>query len=163
MANSTIDRCRHATGRRGGVARQEHPAPDGGDEAALARRFRDGDPDAVREVYARYSRPLRTVALRQLFDAQHAKDVVQQTFLQAWRAAGRFDPERPLAPWLFQICRRVCIDVLRKRREPVAAIDDHEHEPLLAVPGRRSTGPGPPSRSARRSTSCRRRPATSCA
>jgi RNA polymerase sigma-70 factor (ECF subfamily) len=136
MATCTIARCRQLPSRRtppsatGAVCGQ---LPD--DEAALGRRFRDGDPHAVRELYERFSRPLLTVALRHLFDAELAKDAVQQTFLQAWRAASRFDADRALAPWLFQICRRVCIDQLRTQRARTETIDDHGQDPRLAVGG----------------------------
>src|SRR5690349_5883567 len=106
MVNCTIDRCRRVERRRTPTSAAGRPA----DDADLGQRFRDGDPDAIRELYRRFSRPLLTVALRHLYDAEQAKDAVQQTFLQAWRGAGRFDPDRALAPWLFQICRRVCID-----------------------------------------------------
>jgi RNA polymerase sigma factor (sigma-70 family) len=135
MANSTIDRCprRVAAQRPGGAAPSP---PDDHDDADLRRRFRDGEPDAVRELYARFARPLYALSRSHLADTEHAKDAVQQTFLQAWRSASSFDPARPLAPWLFQICRRVCID--RFRRERVAAaerLDDHERHPALSVAG----------------------------
>ena len=136
MATCTIARCRHLHSRRAPL-----PAGDvlaghsSDDDADLGRRFRDGDPDAVRELYDRFSRPLLTVALRHLFDTELAKDAVQQTILQAWRAAQRFDVDRALAPWLFQICRRVCIDQLRTRRARTETIDDHTQDLRLAVGG----------------------------
>jgi RNA polymerase sigma-70 factor (ECF subfamily) len=85
----------------------------------LGRRFQAGDDDAFREVCERYSAALRRLSRSLLADPEHARDAVQQTLLQAWRASGRFDPDRPLAAWLFQICRRVCID--RYRQEGRAA------------------------------------------
>jgi RNA polymerase sigma factor (sigma-70 family) len=135
MANSTIDRCRHGASRRSSAAVDGCRTAATPDDVELARRFRDGDPDAVRALYARYSRPLLTLSRQHLFDAELAKDAVQQTFLQAWRSAARFDADRALAPWLFQICRRVCIDILRTRRERVDTIDDHAADPVLAVQG----------------------------
>jgi RNA polymerase sigma-70 factor (ECF subfamily) len=57
-----------------------------------------------------------------LADREHANDAVQQTFLQAWRAAARFDPDRSLSAWLHQICRRVCIDRYRRERRAAEAI-----------------------------------------
>src|SRR4029450_8654040 len=92
------------------------------DDHDLAVRFRDGDPDAIREVYRRYSGPMFALSRTLLADNDHAKDAVQQTFLQAWRAADRFDPERSLSAWLHQICRRVCIDRYRRERRSRAAI-----------------------------------------
>ncbi len=91
-----------------------------GDDAELAQRFRDGDEDAVRELYRRYSGAMYAAARWMLRDDSRAADAVQQAFLQAWRSAGGFDTSRPLSPWLFQITRRVCIDAIRRsRRRPV--------------------------------------------
>jgi len=86
------------------------------DDHDLAVRFRNGDEHAVREVYERFAGPLFTLSRSKLADREDAHDAVQQTFLQAWRAAGRYDPDRPLSAWLYQICRRVCIDGYRQSR-----------------------------------------------
>jgi RNA polymerase sigma-70 factor (ECF subfamily) len=89
----------------------------GGDttiDEAIVVRFRDGDPDAVREIYQRYGRSVFGVALRALGNPVLAEEVVQQTFLQAWRAAGTVDVQRELGPWLFTIARRVAIDLYRR-------------------------------------------------
>jgi RNA polymerase sigma-70 factor (ECF subfamily) len=96
-------------------------------DASLAARFRDGDADAVTEIYRRYSGPMYALARRMLRDPTVAADVVQQAFLQAWRSAGSFDTSRRLAPWLYQITRRVCIDTIRRDRRrpiPVELADD---------------------------------------
>jgi len=135
MASCTISRCRHLHRRctlpsAVGVVAERSPEEDG----ELGRRFREGHPDAIRDLYDRFSRPLFALALRLLFDAEPARDAVQQTFLQAWRAASRFEADRALAPWLFQICRRVCIDQLRAQR-PTETIDDHAHVRDVAVGG----------------------------
>ena len=62
-----------------------------------------------------------------------AEEAVQQTFLQAWRAASRFDPERPLDPWLYAIARRVAVDLYRRERKHRA--DPMEDEPeIVALP-----------------------------
>jgi len=80
----------------------------------LARRFRDGEPDAVRDVYARYGGQVHAVTRRALSDAGLAEEAVQQTFLQAWRSASSVDPDRDLGPWLYTIARRVAIDLYRR-------------------------------------------------
>ena len=84
------------------------------DDAAVARRFAAGEPDAVREVYRRYRGRLAAVARSLLSDPNVIDDVVQQTFMQAWRASASFDAERSLSAWLYAICRRVCIDEYRR-------------------------------------------------
>ena len=92
----------------------------------LTERFRGGDELALREVYRRFGGPMHALAFGMLRDRADAADAVQQAFLQAWRSAERFDVERNLGPWMFQIVRRVCLDALRRRRRrPVttAAVD----------------------------------------
>ena len=92
------------------------------DEAALAARFRDCDPDAVTEIYRRYAGSMYALSRWMLRDGTQAADAVQQAFLRAWRSAGAFDPSRRLSPWLFQITRRVCLDMIRReRRRPLQA------------------------------------------
>ncbi len=80
------------------------------------RRFKGGDPEAVRELYELYGRSIFTVAYRALSDRGLAEEAVQQTFLQAWRAASRFDPEKEAGPWLYAIARRVAVDLYRRER-----------------------------------------------
>ena len=99
----------------------------------LMRRFRDGDPSAVREVYDRFGRSVFVIALRSLGDRSLAEEAVQQTFLQAWRAAARFDPAREPGPWLYAIARRVAVDLYRRERRHQTAYTDDEPE-IVALP-----------------------------
>jgi len=86
----------------------------------LARRFPAGDDDIVRAVYGRYGGAVYTVAMSILGDQARAADVVQATFVNAWRASHRFDPERDLGPWLYMIARRQAIDAYRRERRTQA-------------------------------------------
>lgn len=83
-------------------------------DAQTVAAFRRGDPDAVRVVYRTYAGLVFAVARRVLGDTSLAEEATQQTFLQAWRAAQRFDTSRDLAPWLATIARRAAIDVHRR-------------------------------------------------
>src|SRR5690606_30415572 len=56
------------------------------------------------------------IALRSLGDRVLAEEVVQHTFVNAWRAAARFDPELDPAPWLYAIARRAAVDPYRRER-----------------------------------------------
>jgi RNA polymerase sigma-70 factor (ECF subfamily) len=84
----------------------------------LIERFRRGDPDAVRAVYREHAGAVNTVARSIVHDRELAADVVQQTFLKAWRAAASFEGNRELAPWLYSIARHTAIDVLRSESKP---------------------------------------------
>lgn len=70
----------------------------------------------VREAYAAHSGELYGFAMRSLGDSGLAEEAVQETFVRAWRAGERFDPEiGSLRTWLFAILRNVVIDLSRAR------------------------------------------------
>jgi RNA polymerase sigma factor (sigma-70 family) len=95
------------------------------DDSGLAARFAAGDTDTIRVIYQRYGRLVYSVAYKVLGDAGLAEDATQQTFLQAWRAAGSYDPSRALGAWLAGIARRAAIDIYRRdrRHRGVVVID----------------------------------------
>lgn len=104
-------------------------------DAQLAAEFATGDSDSVRAVYESYGRLVYSVAYKVLGDAQLAEDATQQSFVQAWRSAGSFDPTRPLGPWLATIARRVAIDVYRSSRR------QREQTDIAAAEGTLITAP----------------------
>jgi RNA polymerase sigma-70 factor (ECF subfamily) len=70
----------------------------------------------VREAYAAHSGERYGFALRSLGDSGLAEEAVQETFVRAWRAGERFDPQiGSLRTWLFAILRNVVIDLGRAR------------------------------------------------
>jgi RNA polymerase sigma-70 factor (ECF subfamily) len=70
----------------------------------------------VREAYAAHAPELYGFAVRSLADPGLAEEAVQETFLRAWRAGERFDPQiGSLRTWLFAILRNVVIDLGRAR------------------------------------------------
>lgn len=89
-------------------------------DRAVRTRFRDGDPEAVRAVYRSYGRVVYAVAYKVLGDRGLAEEATQQAFLKAWRAAGGFDQDRELGPWLAAIARRAAIDLYRREAVRVA-------------------------------------------
>jgi RNA polymerase sigma-70 factor (ECF subfamily) len=88
----------------------------------------------VREAYAAHGGELFGFALRSLGDRGMAEEAVQETFVRAWRAGDRFDPELgSLRTWLFAILRNVVIDLGRARsarREVLDEAPEGVDEPL---------------------------------
>jgi RNA polymerase sigma-70 factor (ECF subfamily) len=105
-------------------------------DAQLAADFATGNPQTFRAVYASYGRLVFAVAYKVLGDAGLAEDATQQAFLQAWRAAERFDPSRAFAPWLATIARRAAIDVYRqtRRTREHAQLDPDDPELVSSQP-----------------------------
>jgi RNA polymerase sigma-70 factor (ECF subfamily) len=85
----------------------------------LAARFPDGDERVLRAVYDRFGGAVYAVAYAIVRDQARAADAAQATFVNAWRAAARFDGSHDLAPWLFTIARRAAIDEYRRQRRVV--------------------------------------------
>ena len=76
-----------------------------------------GDPDAaIRQLYSHYAKALHAYIEQFCPDRASADDIVQETFIRAWRARHRFDTSLgTLRTWLFTIARRVVIDHARAR------------------------------------------------
>ena len=72
---------------------------------------------ALEELYARYSGPMYSLAVRMLRDSGAAEEVTQDTFFNVWKQAASYKPERgKVTAWLFSICRHRVIDEIRRRR-----------------------------------------------
>src|SRR5215470_12794306 len=84
-------------------------------ELELARRARRGDAAAFDELVRRFQRPVYRFCWR-LLRSGDAEDLAQDTFVRAFLHFERFDPERPVLPWLVAIARRLCLDLLRRRK-----------------------------------------------
>ncbi len=80
--------------------------------------FTRRDPAAVREVYREYGGLVYAVAHRVLGSSDLAEEATQQTFVRAWQAADRLDPDRDPAPWLATIAKRSALDIHRRGAPP---------------------------------------------
>jgi RNA polymerase sigma-70 factor (ECF subfamily) len=113
------------------------------EEAALLARIVDRDERAVEALYAKYSRPLYSLAYQVTGADRFAQDVVQEVFVAVWKDAARFDPARgSVGPWLFSLARHKAIDLVRREAnvrkrtaevdmELEVAPDDVDHEAWL--------------------------------
>lgn len=86
------------------------------EERLLVRRAIQGDESAFAEIVRRHQGAVFRMCLRYV-SRTDAEDLAQETFLRAFLHRERFDPERPLAPWLLTIARRLSIDRTRKKQE----------------------------------------------
>lgn len=84
------------------------------EEIELLRRIGAGDRQSFEQFYDRFSRILYSIAYRLLRNEQAAEDVLQEVFVQIWRKAPLYDPERgkPLT-WAVTLTRHRAIDLIR--------------------------------------------------
>jgi RNA polymerase sigma-70 factor (ECF subfamily) len=84
-------------------------------EAAAIRRVRNGDSDAFRFLVDSHSRALFRLAYRLTRNEHDADDVVQETFLRAYKHLETFDSRASLSTWLHRIAANSAIDLMRRR------------------------------------------------
>ena len=96
----------------------------------LIERVRGGDDEAFRLIVERHSRAIYRSAYRITGNGADADDVVQETFLRAYRALERFDARAAFTTWLHRIAINCSLDLIdsRKRRDA-----KHDDEALAAI------------------------------
>lgn len=93
------------------------------DDRLLLERLRRKDSNAIAAIERRYGPELRLFARRMLADAQAAEDVVQDLLAVCCQLTAESLPETSLRGWLYQVCRRRCIDLNRRKRASAASDD----------------------------------------
>jgi RNA polymerase sigma-70 factor (ECF subfamily) len=107
------------------------------DDAAAVAQARGGDQEAFRLLVERHSRSLYRLAYRMTGRQEDAEDVVQETFVRAYRQLGRFEARSNFGTWLYRIGFNCAIDYMRARPHRESA---EGHERLEQLSGQ-SRGP----------------------
>jgi RNA polymerase sigma factor (sigma-70 family) len=97
----------------GPEGRDERDA-SGPSERALVRAAQGGDSAAFGRLIERHQRPLLRYLCRLVHRADVGQDLCQETLLRAWRRLADFDPDRPLAPWLYRIATNLALNFLQR-------------------------------------------------
>ena len=83
----------------------------------LVQRIANGDASALRRAYDAHAGRVLALALRIVRSRAEAEDVVQDTFVEVWRRAGDYDPQRgEVSAWIMGMARSRCIDSVRRAR-----------------------------------------------
>lgn len=90
------------------------PSPAVADQdALLVARAREGDREAFRRLVERHHRRIYHIARRMLGDPEGAEDVVQETFLSAFKSLPRFEGRSRFSTWITTIAMNRCRNQIR--------------------------------------------------
>jgi len=111
------------------------------DSAAVLARARQGDEEAFRALVEQHSRSVFRLAYRMTGNEQDAEDMVQESFLRAYKQLGRFESRANFGTWIYRITANCCVDLMRARQ----ARHDQSRRDDLDAAGQMPAGdnPGP--------------------
>ena len=111
-------------------------APDAADatEAALLAQAQGGNLFAFEEIVKRYQRRVYATAVRIVHRHDVADDVVQEAFLRAHQALGRFDLARPFGPWICRIAANLAVNHVRSPVSREEGLPEAHAETASAAP-----------------------------
>jgi len=89
-------------------------------ESALIARARRGDTAALDQLYRRHRDYVYTLCLNLCGNREEAHDLLQETFVRAWRGLPKFAGRSSFSTWLYRIAVNVARSAARRRRDPVA-------------------------------------------
>ena len=91
-------------------------------ESTWVEQALSGDPKGFESLMRRYHAPLQRILMSILHRKEDAEDILQETFLRAYRFLHRYDLQRPFGPWLFRIGGNLARNHLQRMRanEPIS-------------------------------------------
>ena len=111
-------------------------------DLAAVERTRAGDTAAFRVLVERYGRSVFRLAFRMTANEFDAEDVVQETFLRAYKQLDSYESRSSFSTWLYRIAANYSLDLIRSRKRHASrrALESNEEEDVLD--SIRATDPG---------------------
>ncbi len=94
------------------------------DDPKFVERLRRGDKEACAICVREHSKHVYNLALKLTGDPVAAEDVLQETFLSAFKAIPRFEGKAQLSTWLYRIAHNAALMRLRKRQVETVSLDE---------------------------------------
>src|SRR5207247_10752932 len=96
----------------------------------LVAAARDGDRPAFDELVRRTYVDTYTLAMRLTANEEDARDVVQESYLRAWKGIKRFRGDAQFSTWMYRITANAAATLVQKRRRRRAEPLDPDDEPV---------------------------------
>jgi RNA polymerase sigma-70 factor (ECF subfamily) len=105
--------------------------------------LRQRDPVAFRQLVETYSQRIYNLALKMLGDPDLAEDILQETFVNAYRAIDRFEGRSHISTWLYRIAHNAVLMRLRKEQTgpDLQSLEDDVDLDTLVVADQWDDGP----------------------
>lgn len=103
---------------------------------ALIRQVQAGDRDVFRVLVERHSQAIFRTAYRMTGNESDAEEVVQETFLRAYKSIGRFEARSTVSTWLTRIAINCSLDLTAQRKpsQPLTGVNEEGEEMELQIP-----------------------------
>ena len=108
----------------------QRPMSDVEDDPVVAAA-KAGDEAAFASLVDRHRRELHVHCYRMLGSFEEAEDLVQETFLRAWRSRDSFEGGPGFRAWLYRIATNASLDAIRRRSRRVASLSSFAEVPWL--------------------------------
>ncbi len=102
------------------------------DEIAAVKSAQEGNKEALRILFEENKKKIFALAYQYVKNAEDAEDILQETFIKAYRSLDKFDIQngQSFSPWLYRIGINCSIDYLRRnkrRKEADTEVDNLEN------------------------------------
>jgi len=108
-------------------------------EGFSLKALQAGDPEEFSRLVDAYSSKIYRLAIKMLNQQQDAEDVLQETFVKAYRGLKTFDGRSKLSTWLYRIATNEALMVIRRKHPDMVSIDEPieteegEQEPIQII------------------------------
>src|SRR5437660_5033589 len=110
---------------------------------SAVERARSGDSDAFRALVEQHSRSVFRLAFRMTGNEQDAEDVVQESFLRAYRQLGRFESRANFGTWLYRIVANCSVDLMRSKQARHDQVRGDSLDEVMEMPAADAPVPAP--------------------
>src|SRR5688572_28106173 len=90
----------------------------------LLERCKKREPKAYREIYDLYSQAMFSISMRIVNSRDEAEDILQESFLKAFKDMTRFPTRAAFGSWLKKVVVNHSLDVVRKKKQNFISSDD---------------------------------------